>query len=209
EENGTLQLERLPERRKEKKKGLIQNPVLDRMQKLLGKYSASYSYLKPYLRRALLSYRARKNPPQPPEGEALQKRLDLTRALIAEIGEISGESGADLVVVGIPERGEIDPEHPQRLLPEDGRPYWKAQRRMLQGIANDTENIEFLPLKPVYRDEHRTGNQLYGTFDHHTNEYGHRVTARALYRHLSGGRYIPDTDINFSRDYGSPPARCP
>lgn len=166
------------------------------IKKFLLEHTRTFSYLKPRIAGLMSSAGLRSN--QPPDGAELDRQLRLTRALISELADRSDAEGADLLIVIIPERTEVNPENPAHYSPESGQPYWNAQRQMLKELSRQNSNAHVLDLEPHFSNEPGATNRLYGKANAHLDESGHRVTARVIYRWLVTKGYIADQPTDSS-----------
>jgi len=147
---------------------------------------------------------------EPPDGDELDHQLRLTRALIQELGERADDNGAELLVVIIPERTDVDPTNPARYEPEAGRSYWDSQRRMLRELSGRSGNIRLLDLTPVFIREHESGKRIYGGTNAHLDEHGHEVTARVLNRWMAEEGYSTNQpNASFRAEYAEQDRVCP
>lgn len=148
--------------------------------------------------------------PTPPTGEKLRSQLRLTRALVAEIGAEANEDGADVLVVGVPARGEVTPSNPAHYPSDLGIPYYEAQREMLRGTASNHSNVQYLDLKPVLKRKTADGQQMYGeeVANAHFIADGYRAMARTIYRNITAEGYIPRRNVNFEKDYSRTRQAC-
>jgi lysophospholipase L1-like esterase len=177
----------------------------------LRENTASYRYLAPRIGAILdgigLVDREERKPPTDDE-LAEQKRI--TRLLITRIAERAERNNATLLVVGIPTRGEVNPDNPLYYTQEYAEQYAEEQRQMIEEVTAETPNTHFLGLKSSLVAEYEQGNQLYGVEDGHLTEYGYRVTAESIYRWLVAHEEIaPDSAANFSREYDRDYTTCP
>jgi len=166
--------------------GQFGGPLVEPVQALLRENTETYSFLAPKLKATLRATGviSSPEPPQPPSGEKLDRQMNVTRALLSNIGETAARHDATVVIVYISPVGEVNPERPSRYRPEYGRPFFERQQRALREVARNHSNVQVLNLKSVLRSEINDGNQMYGTYDAHLNEAGYNVTASAIYRKL-------------------------
>jgi hypothetical protein len=161
---------------------ILSHPAVNAVQEFLEMHTETYPYLAPKIG-GLIG-----NPPQPASGEELREQLTVTRALLKEFGREASSHDARVLVVVFPARGEINRDNPAYYRPEDGDPYWAAQRTMLEDVARNNSNVGVLNLKSHLREQVADGTRVYGEIDAHLNERGYLVTARAITERL-GERY--------------------
>lgn len=142
-------------------------------------------------------------PPTPPTGADLRKQLRLTRALVTEVSAEARANDAEVLVVGIPARGEITPSNPAHYPPETGVPYYESQRQVLEEVAANRSNLRFLSLKPVLEREVAEGRQVYGqkVANAHFVAHGYHVMARTIYRNVTAQGYVPNNSVDYGTDY--------
>lgn len=153
--------------------------------------------------------RDRRTVPKPPEGEELQDKLNLTRALLDEIATQSAKHDAEVLVVVLPTRGDVNPDRPQQFLVEDGRPYWNANREMLRTLAENNANVSVLDPRAALRRERAAGNRVYGIQDGHLDEAGHRTVAAEIQEYLMQSGYVGTRTVDWSKQYDTDRAACP
>lgn len=141
--------------------------------------------------------------PMPPTGRALDSQLRLTRALIGALAEEAKANGADVLVVGVPARGEVNPSNPAHYPADVGLSYYRSQRAMLQGVATNRSNVRYLDLKPELKQERADGEQVYGgeVANAHFVANGYRTMARTIYENISAAGYVSDRTVDFEKDY--------
>lgn len=148
--------------------------------------------------------------PKPPSGEELAQQRELTRHLLSAISTEARQQDAQVLIVGIPMRSEINPDNPARYQPADARIYSEVQRQMLRNVSSDSAHVEYLDLKPQLESEHNRGESVYGENDAHMNEYGYRITAQAIHgKLLADGIVRQNPGLNLSKDYDMERTRCP
>jgi len=142
-------------------------------------------------------------PPTPPTGAERRRQLRLTSALIAEIGDEARANDADVLVVGVPARGELRPDAPAHFPTDSGIPYYEDQRETIRETAANHSNVTFLPMKPVIGREIGAGRQMYGqeVANAHFVASGYRVMARTIYENLSAAGYVSGGSPDFDADY--------
>lgn len=209
--NGTPELVKLPSRddRKEKdERGLISNPWLQIIQDYFRVNTYSYGFLRQKVSGLI---RTRKDVKKtPPQGTKLEKQVNLTRALLEELGREADSNQADLVLVYIPVVTQIDHSRPGRFTYEDGKSYWNLQKKLLRQVAGNNSNVGFLDLQPAFEEERMKGNRLYGEINGHADDYGHRVMAREIYDFLVKEEHMSENPgVNFSKEYGREITECP
>lgn len=137
-----------------------------------------------------------------PTGDELRSQLKLTRALVEQIGIIAETEDAEVLIVAVPARGDVDPSNPEHYPPTEGEPYYEAQRSMLQKIAETNDNIGLLDLKPVMKRNINDGRQVYGSETGHFTPYGYRVMAKQIYgRLVADGHLTEDASVDFTAKY--------
>jgi hypothetical protein len=124
---------------------------------------------------------------QPPTGERLNKEMELTNALL---DEISSESDATVMIVAIPERGEIQPNRPSRFHKSNGQAYWDAQRKMLRNVEANNSNVEVIFTADALNQASKNHTRVYGKFDGHLDDYGHYVIADELHDTLRESGHV-------------------
>lgn len=149
--------------------------------------------------------------PTPATGDALNEQLRLTSALLGNLSTEASEHGANVLVVGIPARGDVSPDNPAHYRPEQGLPYYDAQRQMLRNVAVNDSNIQYLDLKPILEREVAAGRQVYGreVANAHFISYGYRVMAETIYRNITAQGYVPNRSVNFEEDFRRTRTSCP
>lgn len=178
--------------------GLVQVPAIQRVQDVLRRNTRSYQFINRKVRILLSRFSGYQGPPT---GEALQDRLELTKALLDEVGHTADRHDAAFLIVIVPSKAEITGNPP-----EAHATYWNAQRNMLNKVAA-AENIRLLDLKPALQDAPTT-QQLFGVLDAHMNEKGHRVVAKTIYDTLADQGHIENSAAEFTTDFGIPVTRC-
>lgn len=204
-ENGSLTQTHFPERRPTSSSN-TQNPP-----GFLERYTKSYDFIIRRLNSLNIPDNQNRDYREPPDSQELREQIRITRALVKEVSREARENEAMLLLVTIPERGEVNPDRPARYLPEDGRPYWTAQREMLRELAENTSNVELLRMRPVLRSRIEDGTQVYYRgWDMHLNAKGYRLVAQQVYARLQNTGYIsPDMGANLSRDFERDGSECP
>lgn len=148
-------------------------------------------------------------PPKPPTGAALEYKLALTRSLLEEIAAEADRHDATVLIVTIPNRGEVYPDQPHRFAVEDGRPYWEANYRMLRELESNNPTVTVLDPRPALRAEREAGNRTYGVANAHLDDRGHRVLARVIQEELVRTGFVEDGAVNYSERYESERDGCP
>jgi hypothetical protein len=150
-------------------------------------------------------------PPSPPTGDERERQLEITRALINGIAEEANANGADVLIVGVPARGEVTPSSPAHYPSEEGIPYYEDQRTVLQDAAKSNPNTEYLDLKPILKEEVAAGREVYGqeVANAHFVAYGYRVTARTIYKNIVSEGYVDKRSVDFKKDYRRMRRTCP
>lgn len=121
-----------------------------------------------------------------PTQEEQRRQFRLTRALLEELSAEVESDGAELLVVVIPARGEVQPSNPYKLNATLGREYWGRQRDLLRNFTASSSNVEMADFKPVAEDCSRRG-QVYMDDGPHLTAYGNSVLASFVYREISSG----------------------
>lgn len=190
---------------------ITSHPIVDGFQEFLREHTYTYGYLAPRAQTVLVKlgiYPSRPNP-KPPTGDALDKRLRLTRALLDALAAEAAEQDADVLIVVFPDRGEVTPENPTYFEPEDAKPYWDAQRRMLGEVAKEHQNVGVLSMTPHLKNETKNGDRVYSKYDEHLVENGYRVTAQVIYQRMVKDGYIePNEDADFTEHYTTNSSNC-
>lgn len=191
--------------------GILAGKYVQPFQDYLGGNTHTYRFIAPKLATSIRALTGEKRErPTPPSGAELAEQRQLTKHLLSAISSQAEQHDARVLIVGIPTRGEVNPSYPGRYSPEDAEKYMDVQREMIRNVSADSSHVEYLDLKPQLVDEHERGNQVYGTTDAHMNEYGYRITAQVIYRHLlEDGVIQSDGDVNLSREYDVERTSCP
>lgn len=203
-EDGTVELAHAPQEVSDFEEtlssggGLVQIPAIQRVQDILRRNTRAYQFINRKIRIVLSRFSGYQGLPT---GEALQERLNLTKALLEEVGRTADRNSAELLIAIVPPKAEITGNPPGAHVT-----YWNAQRNMLSEVVA-VENVRLLDLKPALQDA-TTTQQLFGVLDAHMNENGHRVTARTLYNTLADQGHIENGTADFTTDFGMPVTRC-
>jgi len=136
--------------------------------------------------------------PVPPTGTELRYQINLTKALLARLGHTVKQQGTELLIIPIPERGDVVPSNPHHYPADTGEPNWEAQRAMLQQLANTSSTIHLLNLKYDLSSYIRP-QMLYGRIDGHLDDRGHYITARSIYTWLRSNNYTQTRSTVFYR----------
>lgn len=150
-------------------------------------------------------------PPAAPTGEERRAHLRLTRALLAEFSIEANSHDAEVLVVGIPARGDVTPSNPAHYPTETGLPYYRAQRQMIRNVAANNSNLAYLDLKPRLEREVAAGRQVYGreVANAHFIAHGYRVMAETIHRRLSSAGYVSNRSVNYETDSRRSVTSCP
>lgn len=150
-------------------------------------------------------------PPSPPTGDSLQSQLRLTGALLGNLSEEAADHDAEVLVVGIPARGEVTPDNPAHYPSETGIPYYRAQRRMLENVTESHDNLGHLDLKPALNEEIKQGQQVYGreVANAHFISHGYKLMAREIHERITDDGYVPDRPADLDADYRRQIQSCP
>jgi len=145
-----------------------------------------------------------------PTGAELKSQLKLTRALLERVGDLAEDRGAELLIVSIPARGDVDPSNPEHYPPSKGRPFYDEQREMLRNLSAGHENIGLSELKPTIKNELAAGNRMYGEATGHFTPHGYRVMAKQLYNRLVSEGYLKSNrSVDFEKTYTTSVKSCP
>jgi hypothetical protein len=153
---------------------VLSHPVVNGIQSFLSDHTASYPYLSSRIGNLIAG------PPSPPSGEQLDEQLRVTRALLNEFSREAETHDARVLIVAIPERGDVNPDNPAYYLAEDGERYWEAQRELLADVAAARDNVGVVDVESDLRSKVENGTRVYGEIDPHLNERGYDVVARAI-----------------------------
>lgn len=188
---------------------VIQNDRARQLINFLDENTRTYTFIEPRLRNLLVKINlADPVVTELPDDNELDQQTTLTRGLIKKLAAEAESNDAELVIINIPERGEVRPERPQRFSPNDAKKYGNLQREMFEDIADSNENVTFRPMKPVLINEVDNGNRVYGLYDGHLDDSGYRVTAMTVYDHLVEYDHIKDTNPDFAENYTMETGRC-
>lgn len=213
--NGSLHQVRPPydERRarQEIAAGPIQSGPAAALKQFLVDNTESYLFLAPKIGAVLQAVGVlERNDPTPPTGEELDRELRVTRLLLERIADEAARNDATLLVVGIPARGEVNPDNPHFYSHAEAERYSDRQRRMIRRVVDDRPDAHYLDLKPTLVDRYERGRQVYGSDNAHMTEYGYRVTARTIYRWLvDHGELERDPTVDLAKQYDRDIASCP
>jgi hypothetical protein len=177
---------------------VAKDPTVRTVRAGLRQHSELYRFVFPKLKALLVE----SGTYTPPRGQELRQQLTVTRALLETMGSEADERGAKLVIVSIPERGEVDPDSPHLYEKETGEPYWDSQRAMLRELASNSDTIDLVTLRSSLVEEHRRGTRIYGSVDAHLDEEGYRVAAIEVFEHLRASGYLEAaSDVDYQRTY--------
>ena len=168
---------------------IVSSPVVNGFQSVLSQHTYTYRYLRPRLTSVLRQTGVLQRP-TPPAGEELERHRNLTRALMDEFATEAASNDAEVVVVLIPDRGDVRPRRPTYYRPSEAREYWATQRAMMQDLASDHDNVQVLDLKPALQTAVENDTRVYGVADEHLDDYGYRVTARTIHDRLRQEGYV-------------------
>lgn len=175
-----------------------------KIQNFLAKNTRSYSFLAPKIMTTLdklgiANYY--KNESVTPD----QKRL--TKALLDEISSEASENDADVLILFLPTRGDVDPSNPYIRASEG---YFDEQRKMVRSISQNQSRVYYLDLKPPLRNKLENGTQVYGQEDAHLNEMGYRIVGQSVHRWLAKRNYVTNVSISmYSETYDRNITSCP
>lgn len=137
-----------------------------------------------------------------PPKAAMDRQTALTRALVDEFVSEAAAHDSDVLIVGFPTRGEVNPDNPQHMSHTDATTYGNIQREMLRNISATHSGVHFLDLKPRLKAEYESGKRMYGVKNGHPSEYGYRTSARAIHDWLVNESYVdPSPGVDFSTEY--------
>ncbi|MDY6789136.1 MAG: SGNH/GDSL hydrolase family protein [Candidatus Nanohaloarchaea archaeon] len=203
--NGSLKLVKKPSRLS--LLGVMTAPGISKVNGLLRTHTRSFGFIK---KQALGLIRSQEPNRTAPRGEELEKQLKLTEELLREIGRLAEENGAELLIVTIPERTEINPENPHRFLYKHGNPFWDAQRRMIENLSKEEEGISHLELEEDLKNAFEEGKQVYGKVNQHMTPIGYKTVAETIYNRLVRDGYLENNrDVDFSDYPKEPITECP
>lgn len=185
------------------------NPLYS-VDRFMKRNSRAYDFIRPNLRATAVTLGLLNDiKPKPPSGEELLEQKRVTRHLLSRMATETTQHNATLLIVSIPERGEINPDKPSHHVPADAREYAAVQRELLRNVASNHTNTHYLSLKPQLNANHSRGKTLYGTANAHMTEYGYRVTAQVIYRWLVANDELRfNGNANFSKNYGDQLTTC-
>ncbi|NHN46557.1 SGNH/GDSL hydrolase family protein [Halostella sp. JP-L12] len=174
-------------------------------------YDWSYRRMRTVAAKAGLFGGGADDTPSPPTGEERRSQLQLTRALLDEMSTEASSHDADVLVVGIPARGEVTPDNPAHYPTDQGIPYYQDQRQMIQNAASNNSNLAYLDLKPRLEREIENGEQIYGqeVANAHFIADGYQVMAETIYQHISAAGYVPNRSVDYDEDYRQTVMSCP
>lgn len=203
--NGSLELVSKPKnsvRQGSAEEGIIQNPYLQSIQDFLWEKTYSYRFI--YKRIKYIDNEDSEHP-LPPKKEELKKMKRLTRFLVEGIGEEAEANNAELLILGIPERGDVNPNNPRHYLPSEAEEYWSTQREMLRSISDNNSNIHYLDLEEDLVKADEENSRVYTAVDGHLDDKGYRVIAESTYEKLADMGYVESFrhDKNIRSDDGS------
>lgn len=210
-ENGSLELVRSPEnvsrsKRENRSAGVIRTPALDKVQHMLGKYTKTYPYLVPKLKK---TYFAMEGSGYTPQAEEREKQLRRVKALVEEFAEEAEQNNSTLIIAVIPERTEIYPNEKHRRSYASGKPYWDAQRKTLSSVAEKTENVKLVDPKEELK-ERSSEVRVYGEKDAHFSDEGYRILAKQIYRRMADLNIIESKkEPEFAKNYNKDFLECP
>jgi hypothetical protein len=186
---------------------ILNHPTVNAGQKFLRGSTETYPFIWSGVR-ALGERTGTRYSPTPPTDDELQTRLRLTRHLVQEINRT--QPASELLVLYIPERGEVNRDKPQRYRYEDGKPYWDAQRQMLKNVSANSSAVHYLDATPRLRSEHKAGNRMYGRINGHLDDQGYRTVAKLTDRWLRQRGFVNNTtDVDYAKQYSDDITTCP
>lgn len=147
---------------------------------------------------------------QPPDGKKLGHQMEMTEAFLNEVAKEADRHNATVVIVTIPSRGQIDPNNPAHYRPSEVEGYWGAQDETIQGVANNHSNVEVIRMKLRFDRVHKNRTRVYGQWNAHLDEEGHRVVATTVFEYLSEHGYVtPRSDERLSSTFHRNSTTCP
>lgn len=206
-ENGKLKQIHYPVNRSPPDDKPKRGPLYD-LEQSLKKNTRSYEFLKPRVLLALDRLDLVETLPEPPQGERRQHQLTLTRYLISAVADVAQTNKAQLIIVTIPSRGEVNPRNPARFDPEEGKSFWSAQRQMLRTVASNRSHVSVLHTRSKLVAARESGYRVYGAENPHLEEYGYRVVAKNLYEYLAQSGAIRGGRQTFRQKYSEPRTPC-
>jgi hypothetical protein len=186
--------------------GLVQGSSAQQFQDFLAANTRMYPFVATKLARSIRLVTGTDRGALP----ELAEQRELTRHLLSAISTEAKQQDTQVLIVGIPTRGEVNPNNPNTYSPEDAQKYGNFQREMLRNVSSESAHVKYLDIKPRLKSEYDQGKSLYGENDAHLNEYGYRITAQAIHTNLVANDVIqPNADLNLSKDYDVERTRCP
>lgn len=163
----------------------VQNEYLRQIIGVLQTRTHTYPFLEPKIR-ALLVKLGISEPTSTsfPTDEELQNQTTKTRHLLMELENEAERNDAELVIISIPTRGDVRPNHPHKFTPADAKRYGDVQRELLRKFAKSNNGVTYQPMKPTLKQEVAAGNRMYGIQDGHLDDAGYCATATEVYNHL-------------------------
>lgn len=185
------------------KEKLVQSQVGRSVIRFLDKNTRTYTFLEPRIRTLLVSIRPASDDsaPQFPSESEIERQKSITRGLVTQMAQTTAENDAELLIISIPSRGEIKPNEPVHLDHNNASIYADVQRNMLNNISNRNKNVGYIQLNQKLKEKIGSEEHIYGDHNSHLTEYGYRVTAKQVYRHLIEEGYIDDSGPNMQKDY--------
>ena len=125
--------------------------------------------------------------------EPFYQGLPLTERILVAFARVTNEMNARLLILLIPESGEVNPEKVTQLPRKIGLPFWNSQRKMVSRIEEHFQHVDVLDLKPKFLESFNKGTDPYGISDTHMNEIGHKIAANSV------NEYINDMFVSSSK----------
>jgi hypothetical protein len=147
-----------------------------------------------HLGRAFLARASRNG--EDPASSAWQSAWTATRRLLLELRDVGRGAGAELVILLVPAKLQVEADFRARAVALWGGIALDETRinRELAAFASE-HAIPFLDPTPVLAAESERGPRLYYQLeDHHWNARGHEVATRELVRFLDGQALVPRQD---------------
>lgn len=186
--------------------GVIKNPYLQKLQQFLYRNTYLYHFFVSKLRQMNVQ---KQSTPKPPTGSKLERGINHTKKLFDALARMSYRNNAELWIVFIPNRGEINASNPTNYEKDDGMPYWRAERYLLQSIDDKYQHVKFLDPTSSIKEIHHNRTRLYGRRNGHLNERGYSFLADLLYKELveegqvqNRTRRIKHNDVESCSDTG-------
>jgi hypothetical protein len=119
--------------------------------------------------------------------ESFEALFAKTAKVIASLHDEVRASGAEFLLVVIPDRFQVNPDERRRIVESEGRSDsefdWDRPQRRLDGLCREA-GLDCLDLLPAFRRE-ATSVALYNAGDAHWSEAGNRLAAQEIAAHLA------------------------